>query len=406
MHRVVQESGINNLMNYGLYIHIPFCKRRCHYCDFNTYTGKEALIRDYFHALINELRIVIDNLTNIILTSIYFGGGTPSLIPIGEYETLINFIKDNFYLTQNCEISLEANPGTVSMSYLSGMREIGFNRISFGVQSTNPMDLIRLDRIHDNEDTLDAIYLARRAGFDNTNLDLIFNFPWQDLNSWRHSLTRAVDLAPEHFSLYSLIIEPGTPLHAWYQKGLIEPQNEDLEADMYELAMETLENAGYIHYEISNWAKRDQVKDYQCRHNMQYWLNKPYIGVGAGAHGYLVNIRTENVAAIDPYIQRLNSNHYHDLIFPRMPATISTLEVDKATQMKDFMWLGLRLVDQGVSLERFQNTYGVSADEVFNAEIEELCNLGLVMWGDAKHQSIKLTKKGVMLANQAFMRFI
>jgi len=393
-------------MNYSLYIHIPFCKHRCHYCDFITYAGKESLIPQYVQTLSEELRIVSSHLSEISLHSIYFGGGTPSLISLAEYEKLFQIIQAQFKLTGDCEISLEANPGTVSLANLQGLRTLGFNRISFGVQSTNAMDLVRLDRIHTNEDSLQAMFFARRAGFDNLNLDMIFNYPWQDLSSWQHSLTRAVDLSPQHFSLYSLIIEPGTPLFDWYQRGLIAPQDEDLAADMYEYAIELLDDAGYCHYEISNWAIGESGHDYRCRHNLQYWLNAPYIGVGVGAHGYLGNIRTENTNEIETYLQSMSKNNEKTWNFPQTPATIAADTVDLDTQMRDFMWLGLRLLDTGVSMVRFQATYGCSAQDVFKHEIEELLGLGLIEWGDLNQENLKLTHKGNLLANQVFMRFI
>jgi oxygen-independent coproporphyrinogen-3 oxidase len=393
-------------MNYSLYVHIPFCKQRCHYCDFITYAGKESLIPGYIQALIQELRIVYTHLPKISLHSIYFGGGTSSLISLSHYQKLLKVIRAQFILADDCEISLEANPGTVSLAYLQGLRTLGFNRISFGVQSTNAMDLIRLDRIHNNEDSLQAVEFARQAGFDNINMDMIFNYPWQDLSSWQHSLCRAVDLAPQHFSLYSLTIEPGTPFFDWYQRGLIAPQDGDLAADMYESAIKLLAQAGYQHYEISNWAKKDHSHDYRCRHNLQYWLNEPYIGVGAGAHGYLGNIRTENTHEIEKYMYSLNENNVKAWKFPHTPATIKADAVDLATQMRDFMWLGLRLLENGVSMARFLSTFGCSAQDVFKTEIEELLGLGLVEWGDANQENLKLTHKGNLLANQVFMRFI
>jgi oxygen-independent coproporphyrinogen-3 oxidase len=393
-------------MNYSLYVHIPFCKHRCHYCDFNTYADKESLIPGYIDALIEEIRIVNAYLPNIILHSIYFGGGTPSLISISDYQKLFAFINTHFLISGDCEISLEANLGTISLPYLTGLRSIGFNRVSFGVQSTNSIDLPRLDRIHSVSDILDAMRWAKRAGFENINWDMIFNFPWQDLSSWQRSLSRALDLQPQHFSLYSLIIEPGTPFHNWYQRGLIAPQDSDLEADMYEFAIEALENAGYFHYEISNWAKSDPVNDFRCRHNLQYWLNQPYIGIGAGSHGYLGNIRTENVLEIEQYIDHMSAVSSFSGHFPETPATISTLEVDRDTQMRDFMWLGLRLVREGVSMERFRHTFGCSARDVFGTEIGELLGLGLVEWGGFDQSNLRLTRKGILLANQVFLRFI
>lgn len=399
-------SGINSLMNYSLYVHIPFCKHRCHYCDFNTNVEKELFITAYVNALISELRIVSEYLSKDLLHSIYFGGGTPSLLFDSHYEELMNVIHGEFSLSYDCEISLEANPGTISDSYLGSLNALGFNRISFGVQSTDSFDLTRLDRSHNIDDVLSGIRIARGAGFKNINLDMIFNLPWQNIMSWKNSLSRALALRPDHFSLYSLIIEEGTPLHGWYQRGLIELQNEDLEAEMYEIAIKMMDDHGYLHYEISNWSKIDPKQDMRCIHNLQYWSNLPYLGVGAGAHGYIGNIRTENVHSLDDYISRMGDLERISLRYPETPATIESSAVDHLTQMKDFMWLGLRLVNEGVSVERFRKTYDLSMSEAFNEEINELIGLGLVTWVDDNHPRLILTPRGKMVANQVFMRFV
>ena len=393
-------------MNHSLYVHIPFCKHRCHYCDFNTYAGKESLIPGYIDALVREIRIASDYLPGKPIHSIYFGGGTPSLILLEQFEELLETIDRGFTLTQDVEISIEVNPGTITLSYLDSLRKMGVNRISIGVQSTNPFDLSRLDRIHDSNDILEGVRFARKARFDNINLDLIFNQPWQDLPSWENSLSRAIDLAPEHFSVYALIIEPGTALNDWYSKGLIGQQDQDLEAEMYEITMEMLDRAGYGHYEISNWAKLRANRDFRCRHNSQYWYNLPYIGVGAGAHGYLGGIRTENESQIEDYIIRMRHDGLAALSFPETPATILTSGIDLATQMKDFMWLGLRLINEGVTEYRFRKAYGCSMRKVFDAEISALLDQGLVIWSKERGGTLKLTKRGVMLANQVFIQFV
>jgi len=368
--------------------------------------GKETSIPGYVNAINKELRIASTYLSDYPLNSVYFGGGTPSLLSVSHYQDLLEAINAYFSVSPQCEISMEANPGTISFEYLCHIKALGINRLSLGVQSTDAFDLTRLDRSHTIDDVLDGVLLARRAGFENINLDLIFNLPWQTLSSWEHSLSRALALKPEHFSLYSLIIEKGTPLYNWHQRGMVEFQNEDLEAEMYELAMIMLKDAGYVHYEISNWAIKNSKQDFRCIHNLQYWLNLPYLGIGAGAHGYVGNIRTENVHRIEAYISRVCNYDELFLRYPETPATWHTSEVDLPTQMKDFMWLGLRLVNEGVSVDRFFQTYGLPMFEVFRVEIMELINLGLVRWLDENNQRLKLTHRGVMLANQVFMRFV
>jgi len=385
---------------------MPFCRHRCHYCDFNTTTEKEHLIADYVDALTKEIRIATANYEQLPVHSIYFGGGTPSLISPEEYENILNTIRTQFSVTEDCEVSLEANPGTIPFKYLKGLKKIGFNRISIGVQSTDNFDLVRLDRIHSNEDVLKSYNAARRAGFDNINLDLIFGLPWQTISGWENSLTRAISLAPEHFSLYSLIIEPNTELDKWYQKGLIAQQDQDLEGDMFELAMSLLAQSGYEHYEISNWAKNVVGNDLRCRHNLQYWQNRPYFGFGVSAHGYVDGIRTVNTSVLENYIHKINQAEPNDHQSPITPATISFTKIDKAEQMRDFMMLGLRLVDTGVPQLRFNECFKRSYVEVFEEEIKLLLNQGLIEWVDRSHISLRLTRRGILVANHVFMQFV
>ena len=360
----------------------------------------------YVDSLCEEIRIANKDSRDLHLHTIYFGGGTPSLILLDAYEKILSSLHDAYFITEDCEISLEANPGTISKEYLAGLFSLGFNRLSLGVQSTDTFDLARLDRIHSIEDVLSGIYHARQAGFSNLNLDLIFGQPWQTLESWENSLRRAINLDPEHFSLYSLIIEPGTALDAWYQKGLIAMQDQDLEADMYESAMDLLAKAGYEQYEISNWAKNSAVKDFRCRHNLQYWTNRPYFGFGAGAHGYVEGMRTVNPPQIEDYIYRVMNfplQHERKRLFP---AAISISEVDQNTQMRDFMMLGLRLVQEGVSVEVFAEEFGQDMTAVFEKEIDLLVKQGLIEWVQGGFNRLRLTKRGIFVANQVFMHFV
>ncbi len=393
-------------MEHSLYIHIPFCRHRCHYCDFITTSGQEGLLPAYADALNKEIRIAISDKHHYPIHSIYFGGGTPSLVTTELLSNVISTIRSNYNLTADCEISLEANPGTISRDYLKGIHDIGVNRLSVGVQSTDSFDLHRLDRIHTIQDVINAVQDSRSAGFDNINLDLIFGLPWQDLKSWENSLQRAIALKPDHFSLYSLIIEQGTPLFNWYQKGLIAEQDQDLEADMYELAMDMLADAGFIHYEISNWAKADPVRDFRCRHNLQYWLNQPYFGLGVGAHGYIDHIRTVNTSTLPDYVQRMKEMGDLSYDFPTTPATVSSEIVDLETQMQDEMMLGLRLIQEGVSRARFYDRFQVEINEIFLKEIKKLSDLGLIEWVGENKENLRLTRRGILVANQVFMEFV
>ena len=393
-------------MEQSLYIHIPFCKKRCSYCDFNTYAGRDALIPAYQAALIEEIRIAISTQPLLKVQSIYFGGGTPSILDAPFYAKVIGEISALSEVAPDCEITLEANPGTLDGEYLRAIRSAGVNRLSLGVQSMDSLDLARLDRIHGINDVLESVRQARRAQFDNLSLDMIFGMPWQSLDSWQNGLDRAILLQPEHFSLYSLIIETGTPLYAWYQKGWVESQDEDREADMFEYAMDALEKAGFVHYEISNWARQQEGHDFQSRHNRQYWLNRPYFGFGAGAHGYVNGVRTVNALTIPDYIQKVTAYTPAGRGLNVFPASVSQEAVDMPTQMRDFMLLGLRLVHDGVSADRFETLYGQAMDRVFKKEINQLLAQGLVEWVGPTAATLRLTRRGVFLANRVFREFV
>jgi oxygen-independent coproporphyrinogen-3 oxidase len=389
------------MTDHALYLHFPFCRHRCAYCDFNTYAGLDNLIEPYLHALTREIEQVADSFQGGIC-SIFLGGGTPSLVPIPLLNPLMRAIRRGFSLSPQAEITLEANPGTVSLAYLSGLRELGVNRLSMGMQSASPEDLRILERAHAFADVVNAVCWARQAGFDNVSVDLIFGVPHQTLPGWQHTLELALGLGTQHLSVYNLILEHGTPMLAWVERGLLPEPDADLSADMYEHALARLAAAGYVHYEISNWARRDAAGGLLAsRHNLQYWRNLPYFGLGAGAHGYAAGVRTVNVRAPAAYIERMAGRAAPE--FPRTPATINAAPVTPAEDMGVHMMMGLRLVQEGVSAAAFAARFGEKLDTVFHAEISELVALGLLAWhGDA----LKLTRRGVMLGNRVFMQFV
>ncbi len=400
------DDGINRIMELSFYIHLPFCQQRCHYCDFNTFTGMQLLIPDYVNALVKEIRYYSDRFADNDVHTIYFGGGTPSLLPLNQFDKILSSINRDFSLSDDCEISIEANPGTLNLDYLIGLVTMGINRISIGAQSTNPMDLARMDRIHGLEDIVNSIYFARKAGIRTVSLDMIYGMPWQDLTSWTSSLSRALDIKPDHFSLYSLIIEPDTPLFRWYQRGLIAAQNEDLEADMFETAIGLLSQQGYDHYEISNWAKKDKSLDFRCKHNLQYWKHLPYIGIGAGAHGFIDSLRIVNTVTIPDYIRRLGSFEKVNQNLKISPAAISSIEIGDFENMQEFIMLGLRLIREGVSDKTFKQRFNISMKKVFTKEITYLNNLGLVAWDRFDSDQLRLTERGVFVANRVFREFV
>lgn len=422
---------------YSLYFHIPFCTHRCAYCDFNTYAGQEALIPSYVDALCREIDYAGPQFQSHYgdggqrkIHTIFFGGGTPSLLSPDDFGSIFAAIRRNFPLTDDAEITIEANPGTVSYGNLLELRRIGINRISYGVQSANSEELRMLERAHDFFDVIDAVTSARKAGFDNLNLDLIYGLPEQTLQTWQTTVKRILDLHPEHISAYALTLEHGTPFGRWSAKGLLPLPDPDLAAEMYEWLCGILEANGFIQYEISNWAfdrQRSKVKGqlmdlqpaaadlvpsnptFACRHNLQYWRGHPYLAFGAGAHGYADGYRYSNVLRIKTYIERLHENHGSlNPAYPLSPATVNHHKQTVQDDRSEYMMTGLRLTREGVSDEEFQARFGRSMLEVYPREIDELLKLGLIencTWPGVP-AILRLTQRGRLLGNQVFMRFV
>lgn len=401
------------MVSYSLYIHIPFCKHRCAYCDFNTYAGIEDLIPEYIRALGNELEYLSKSAPQPLnVHSIFFGGGTPSLLPIKGIEYIIRVANDSYKLSEAAEITLEANPGTLSRSYILDLKHIGINRLSIGMQSSKPAELEILERQHTYIDVIEAVKWAHQAGINNINLDLLFAIPYQTLEDWKLNLKRAVALEPEHLSLYALILEHGTPMQRWVARGLINSPDPDLDADMYNWTSYYLSSMGYLQYEISNWAREVKgEKINYCAHNLQYWRNKSYLGLGAGAHGYALGSRLKNISSPHSYIKQMrdirsSENGSVELAFPRTPATARIYIIDKKTEMSETMMMGLRLTQEGVSAKEFESRFGISLGEVFGIEIDRLVSLGLLEWVGEQALSLHLTSRGRILGNQVFMEFV
>lgn len=300
---------------------------------------------------------------------------------------------------------MEANPGTVSLEKLEGYRQAGVNRLSIGVQSTNKDELQLLERQHGYRDAREAVELARVAGFEEVSFDLIYGLPGQPVDSWEDSLKAVLDLTPNHLSLYALTIEKGTPLSLRVDQGMVIEPDPDLAADMYEWTIEYLSVLGWEQYEISNWALRDEDGKLRVsRHNLQYWLNQPYYGFGAGAHGYVAGWRTENEPFPVRYIQRINSGDIP--AYPSTSATIHATKIDEDTAMGETMMMGLRLTQQGVSRERFLSKFGNDFEEIFSDEIADLLEKKLVDWDGGGRERLRLTKHARILGNQVFQYFV
>lgn len=410
----------------SIYLHIPFCKHRCAYCDFNTYAGQESSIPAYVDALIQEIEFIGNQLPDLPIyqhtKTIFFGGGTPSLLSGPQFDSVMSALSAAFALSADAEVTIEANPGTISPEKLDAIRKAGINRISFGVQSSNSEELRMLERSHDFFTVIEAVSTARKAGFDNLNLDLIYALPEQTLASWQTTVKRVLELHPEHISAYALTLEHGTPFGRWADRGILPLPDPDLAADMYEWTMDFLEENGYVHYEISNWAKEvtgqrskvegrslaiDQLPEFACKHNIQYWRSLPYLGLGAGAHGYAGGNRYSNVLRIKTYIDRLTNSKFSTLPFPLTPATVNHHKQTLYDDISDYMINNLRLVQAGVDDSDFRSRFGSGLLDVFPSEIDELIRKGLIEKKTSDGSEVfRLTRRGRLLGNQVFMQFI
>ncbi len=394
-------------MPTSLYLHIPFCRHRCAYCDFNTYAGLDELKPAYVRALIREIRGVGRSAQTAgvprSVHTVFFGGGTPSLLSQKELTGILSQVRESFELTVDAEITLEANPGTVDLPRLAAMREQGVNRLSLGMQSSDADELRMLERQHGMEQVQQAVSWAGQAGFDNLNLDLIYGLPGQDLSRWEASLETALALEPEHLSLYALSMEFGTPMRKWVEGGRLPWPDPDLAADMYELADELLKRAGYLQYEISNWARPGlDGQPLACSHNLQIWRTGEYLGFGAGAHGCAEGWRMRVARSPRAYIERLAVPDWTEQ-YPFSPAMSSREYQEPEQVLEDMLILGLRLTREGVSEARYAARFGRSLEEDFGAVIDDLLSVGLLEkpgWG------IRLTSRGRLLGNQVFERFV
>ena len=407
-------------MTRHLYLHIPFCQRRCSYCDFNTYANLEDRVEAYVDALCADMRraktqpddwrrLPIPETTQAphsseegllrrqLRPTIFLGGGTPTMLSLRQMERVLTAAAEHVPLAE-AEITTEANPGTViDEAYLRGLRSLGINRISFGVQNLHDPTLRVLGRIHTVAEAIETYRQARRAGFERINLDFIFGLPGQTVEQWGWTLDRVVELEADHFSLYSLILEEGTPLHRQVTRGSITLPDDDDAATMYELAIEKLGAAGYEQYEISNWARpvahRGLLPEQAAHHNVAYWLNADYLAFGAGAHGHIYPRRWHDILGVDEYIKSVRAGQ-------RPIAEI--LDLSAADLQTETMMMGLRL-NVGVSYAHFKDRCGLELLDRYGAEVRSLVDDGLV---EQNGVGIRLTPRGRSLGNQVFLRFL
>ncbi|MBG92818.1 MAG: coproporphyrinogen III oxidase [Chloroflexi bacterium] len=392
-----QKYSTNELLPVGIYLHIPFCTTKCGYCDFNAYANLDYLVSDYTSSLIKEIKLWEKSLNKHSVKSIFFGGGTPSLTSITDLQQIISTIFETFNISPHAEFTLEANPTELTEKYLHKIRELGINRLSMGVQSMNTNELQLLERTHSPQQVLNVIKASRKAGFNNLNLDLIYGLMEQDLQTWQETVEKILDHHPEHLSCYALTIEPGTPFYYRVEKGLLSEPNPDIAAEQYEWTRERLEDAKYVHYEISNWAK----KDHECIHNLIYWQNKDYLGIGAGAHSYFNGKRFANINAPNKYIELVNASYaeWGNENHIAMKQIISTETPNLVTTRSDAAILGLRLIE-GIDFEEYYKRFEVDINQLYTEAITKHLKTGLL---EKTKSSLKLSPKGLLLANEIFV---
>lgn len=375
---------------WGVYLHIPFCARKCPYCDFNTYAGLERLYEVYVRALVTELTRIAETLERPVVRTIFLGGGTPTVLPAEALTRILRTVYDVFRVLPDAEITCEANPGTADRERFRVLRELGVNRLSLGAQSFDTAELRFLGRIHEADDISRAVDAARAAGLVNINLDLMYGLPGQEANTWMHSLRQAVVLEPTHISCYALTVEEHTPLARWVASGRVPPPDEDVQAELYELAQEFLSAAGYVHYEISNWAR----PGWMCAHNLIYWRNEPFLGIGAGAHACDLRHRWWIERSPQAYVQRVHSGR---------TTVVGWETLSPETAMAETMILGLRLLVEGVNRKRFYKRFGVDPLTRYSKQVWRLQSWGLI---EVLADRIRLTPRAYPIANRVFMEFL
>lgn len=389
------DSNILNLStlgDMGLYVHIPFCKQKCMYCDFPAYQNLQDYYETYIYALVQEIDLWISEHPESKerpIDTIYFGGGTPTELSIQQIKMILDKIKSTFTITDDCHMTIESNPGEVDLRYLTKLVQLGFNRISFGVQTFDDKALTMLHRSHNGEKAKEAVYDAKEAGFADINIDLIYGLPRQSLDDIKRNLTIVEELPINHISTYGLQVEVGTYLYHLVQKNLISIPSESIDEAMYDTMMEGLKELGFERYEISNFSK----DNFYSRHNLKYWHYVDYLGFGAGAHSFYNGVRRSNNRNVMPYIQSVDR-----YVMP----TINTETITLERAQEDFCFLALR-TKWGLDEQKFEDTFGVSVYDLFGTTLEDLVSKGLLEY---QNGSYHLTAKGAKHGNYVFSQFI
>jgi oxygen-independent coproporphyrinogen-3 oxidase len=384
------DSGKGTSRDVGIYIHIPYCKKKCHYCDFLSFLlpcGNEAA--DYIMGVKKELQLLAPRIENAKAGSLYFGGGTPSLLPLQYFREIVSAVKEQVLLSPFVEFTVEANPGTLSRENLRGMVSLGVNRLSLGVQSMNDRLLRSMGRLHTAEEAREAFYLAREEGMENISIDLMHGLPGQTLDDWRTTLEAVIGLNPEHISVYGLNLEPNTVWGDLYLDGELELPGEDECGKMYRMSRKVLQEAGFLQYEISNYAR----PGYECRHNLGYWYRRPYLGIGLGASSFIQGTRYKNYSDPGKYLQALDQD-----VLP----IAEKEELSEKQAISETMFLGLRTA-KGINQVEFTRQFGRSIDDIFTPVLQPLEKAGVII---REGQWLRLNPEYYAVSNEVFQKFV
>jgi oxygen-independent coproporphyrinogen-3 oxidase len=374
----------------GIYIHIPFCRSRCSYCDFATGMYSAAMAERYVRSLINEIGSWREVEPPENVDTIYFGGGTPSLLSPAQLEVLLNAVRERFRVSADSEVTIEINPGSVTPEALAAFRSLGINRASFGAQTFDDGELARLGRSHTSDDTRRTFRYLRDAGFDNISFDLIAGLPGQTMTGWRRNLDEAFSLRPEHLSFYLLEVHQGTPLAEHIRQGIQSEPDEDLAADMYEVMLDTASEAGYEHYEISNLC----LPGLAARHNTKYWTAAPYYGFGCSAHSY--------DGAFRRWANERDPVRYIEMIVQDRKAIVDETRLTAVERQAEAVFLGLRMM-QGLSMKEYQQEFGADLGAQHEDDLTRFREAGLI---ECSGDLLRLTRAGALLSNEVFAAFV
>ena len=373
----------------GLYVHIPFCERKCNYCDFYSVSKSDIVEKQYIKALLEEIKSYKNISKDYVVDSIFIGGGTPSYLNHENIGLILDEIKNIFILSDDIEVTMEANPNSITLDKVINYKKYGINRMSVGIQSLDKDILKIIGRLHNSKEALEAIDTIKKAGINNINVDIMFNIPGQELSSIQSTLKQVIDKDIEHISFYSLKLEEGTPMYKMEESGIIKMVDDDIERNMYYEGRELMENNGYYQYEISNFSK----PGYECRHNIKYWTGGEYIGFGPFAHSCFKDNRFNNISDIKRYCENMNEpNKYRHL----------NEVLDKESKMFEYIMLRLRM-NSGFIIEDFNGEFNIDFMKKYKNQIDSLLKYQLI---DIDNGKVKLTKKGMDVSNYVFEEFL